>query len=294
MALFNSAHSDTSTKLDNQDHERKRFVDTFFGQVMLVFIGATISIMLTLGTAYLMDRREREAGRRLSALMVMSNIESFARHLDDHAKLMATNDSIATWLLSKPIEDLELMPEMELNGLIDQATNFMFILHDKSAENIFTNSIDTWKSVGNVQFIDRVGQCFSAMNTVEDYWNKRVNDANQSILDIKDHPRDYEGSTLPIKILRTEKVRRTLTGIHHLRSYLSFVAATLRYHNRHNMESIGITEQEVMEYTNIRQQGLENPNEGPDYSDYYSNPIAVDSLFTLRELEMQLDSLKGL
>ena len=286
MALFNSAHS--------ENQERKRFVDTFFGQVLLVFIGATISIIFTLGTAYLMDRREREASRRLSALMVMSNIESFARTLEEHANLLATNDSIATWLISKPIEDLELMPEKELNSLIDQATNLMFMYRDKSAENIFSNNIETWKSVGNVQFIDGVGQCFSAMNTVEEYWNKRVNDANQTILDIKDHPRKYEGSTLPIKILRDEKVRRTLTGIHHLKTYLTYVAATMRYHNQYNMKYIGITEQDVMEYTNTRLKSMDNTNDAPDFSDFYSEPITVDSLFTLRELELQLDSLKGL
>lgn len=136
-------------------------------------------------------------------MMVMSNIESFARTLDEHAEIMASNDSVATWLINKPIEDLELMPEEELNSLIDQATNFLFLSRDKSAENIFSNNIETWKNVGNVQFIDRVGQCFAAMNTVEEYWNNRVTDVNETILDIKDHLENYEGNTLPIKIIRS-------------------------------------------------------------------------------------------
>lgn len=277
----------------SNSHEKRRFVETYLGQILLVFIGASISITLTLGTAYLMDKHKRQQDRQMTAMLVMSNIEIFARTLDTQAKLMATNDSIATWLINKPIEDLELMPEQELNGLIDQATNFIFLLRDKSAENIFTNSIETWKSVGNVKFINRVGQCFSAMNTVEEYWNKRVNDANQTILDIKDHPANFEGSTLPIKMLRDEKMRRTLKGIHYLKAYLSYVAATMRYHNLHNMESIGISEQELMDYTNLREKEMENPNEAPDFSDFYSEPISLDSLITLRDIDMYLDSLKG-
>ena len=202
------------------DPERKnrRFVETYFGQVLLVFIGASFSILLTLGAANLIQKRERRENQRLSAMMVMSNIESFARNLDDHTKHMASNDSIATWLISRPIEDLELKPERELNSLIDQATDFLFISRDKSAENIFTNNIETWKNIGNLQFIDRVGQCFAAMNSVEEYWNNRVNDVNETVLDIKDHPDNYEGSTVPIKILRSSKMRRTLTGIHYLKA----------------------------------------------------------------------------
>ena len=77
--------------------------------------------------------------------------------------LVAIN--IAMWLLSKPVEELELLPNKELSNLVDQATNVYFLTHDKSAESIFSSNIDTWKNIGNVQFIDRVGQCFSAMNT---------------------------------------------------------------------------------------------------------------------------------
>lgn len=278
--------------------KRKRtdeeILNTFIGQLMLVFVGTTISLILTLGSAFLMEKHKQKQDRQLSAMMVLSNIESFARTLETYGELMASNDSIATWLINKPIEDLELMPETELNSLIDQATSFLFMERDKSAENIFSNNVETWKNVGNMKFIDRVGKCFSAMNTVEEYWNKRVNDVNQTILDIKDHPRNYEGSNLPIKILRTEKVRRTLAGIHYLRTYLTYVAATMRYHNQHNMEAIGITEQELMDYTNLREQGMENPNEAPDFSDFYSGPISFDSLVTFRELDMYLDSLKGL
>ena len=274
--------------------EKRRFVETYFGNVLLVFIGATFSIFLTLSAAYLMNKRERRENQRLSALMVMSNIESFARNLDDHAKHMASNDSIATWLLNKPIEDLELMPEREQNSLIDQATNFLFISRDKSAENIFSNNIETWKNIGNEVFIDRVGQCFASMNSVEEYWNKRVNDVNETILDIKDHPDNYEGSTIPIKILSSSKMRRTLTGIHYLKNYLSYVAATMRYYNLYNMEAIGITEQEVMDYTDARIMASENSNEAPDFNEFYSDPISPDSLVTFSELDMYFDSLKGL
>ena len=134
-------------KRKNKD---ENILNTFFGQILLVFVGSTFSILLTLGIAFLMERQKRQDDRRLSAMMVMSNIEIFSRHLDDISDYMASNDSIATWLLSKPVEDLELMPEMELDNLINQTFNLLFLTYDKSAENIFSNNIETWKNMGNV------------------------------------------------------------------------------------------------------------------------------------------------
>lgn len=74
----------------------KDFVSTYFGQLLLVFIGATVSIVFTMGVDKLVKKNEQKKNRRLSAMMGMSNIESFARTLDEHAEIMASNDSVAT------------------------------------------------------------------------------------------------------------------------------------------------------------------------------------------------------
>lgn len=266
----------------------------FWKQIGMIVIGTTISLAFTLIAAQLTENHQRAKDRRLSAMMVMSNIEAFARLTDDYSAYLAPADSVATWLLSKPIEELELMPEEELNSLIDQATSFPFMSHDKSAENIFSNNIETWKNMGNVAFISIAGQCFSTMNSVEEYWNKRVTDLNETVLDIKDHQDKYEGSTVPIKILRLEKVRRSLKGIHYWRAWLSHVAATIRYNNQKNMESIGIEEQKVMDYTNELSLALEDSkNAEPDFSDFYYGPLNPDSMTTLHNLDIHLVELKN-
>lgn len=265
----------------------------FWKQIGMIIIGTTISLLLTISAAALMERHQRAKDRKLSAMMVMSNIEVFARLADGYAEYMASADSIATWLLSKPLEELELMPEEELNSLIDQATVTPFLSHDKSAENIFTNNIETWKNMGNVVFINLVGQCFSTMNHVEEYWNKRATDLNGAILDIKDHPDQYEGSSIPMKIIRNDKVRRAMKGIHYWRAWLSHAAATMRFENRHNMEAIGIPEKKVMEYTNDLELGTTNADSAPDFDEFYNGPISPDNLSTMRTLDARLDSLKG-
>ena len=204
---------------------------------------------------------------------------------------MAHNDTIATWLLSKPLEELELMPQDELNSLINQATSTFFLTYDKSAEHIFSNNIDTWKNMGNVQFIDQVGQCFSAMNQIEEYWNNRMTDANATLLEIKDHPEDYEGSTTPIKILGSEKMRRTLRGTHYMQSWLTYTAAAIRYHNRNNMKAIGISEKKVMKFTDDRESSIDNQTTAPEPGEFYTDPIAADRLTSMGKYDSILNQL---
>lgn len=266
---------------------------SFWKTVGIKVFCSTISLMLALSVAALMEMNQRAKDRRLSAMMVMSNIERFARNLDEISSCMASTDSVATWLLSKPVEELELMPAEELDNLLGQGTALLYLTYDKSTENIFSNSIETWKNMGNVKFIDCVGECFSAMHTVEDRWNKWVAQVEESVMDIKEHPDSHEGRTLPAKCLRNDKVRHNLKGVHYWKAWLSYTAATMRYQNLSNMAAIGITEQEVMEYTDNRMFGDENPEMVPDFSEYYKGPLNPDSLTSLTPLDIRLEEVKA-
>ena len=176
--------------------------------------------------------------------------------------------------------------------------NFFFIYLSTirllfNSANGFSKNIETWKNVGNVQFIDMVGQCFSAMKQVEEYWNNRMTDANNALLEIKSHPDNYDGSSMPIKVLGDDKIRRTLNGHHYMRAWLCYTEATLRYYNRQNMKAIGISEEEVIEYTDKRNLRIESDGEVPNQQDYYTDPIAPEKLTTLAPLDARLDSLAG-
>lgn len=257
----------------------------FWKQIGMIIIGTTISLTFTLIASRMTENHQRAKDRRLSAMMVMSNIESFARTMDARAERMATNDSIAVWLLNKPLDELDRMPEAELRALVGRGYAVQFLSHDRSAENIFSNNIETWKNMGNVQFIDCVGQCFSAMNSVEEYWNKFVNEVDEAVQDIKFNPEKYEGGTIAAKMIRSERVRGILSNIHSRRIWLTYVAATMRYHNRHNMEAIGITEEEVMDFTDNREKGAENVNEAPRFQDFTLEDIKPDNIPSMRKYD---------
>ena len=265
----------------------------FWKNLLMMILGTTISLSLTLATAALMEKKHREKDRRLSAMMVMSNIEAFARTLDLRSERMAPTDSLATWLLNTPFEDLELMSEKELDELINRATNLATLNHDHSAENVFSNNIETWKNMGSVRFIDIVGSCFSAINGVEDQFNEWVKSVVDAKREVVNNPDNYEGSNVYLKMMHSDKVRAAMAAIHNRRCWLRYAAATLRFYNLRNMEAIGIPEKEVMEYTDEREQQIDDNITPPDAETYYTAPYSLDSLTSLRYLNARIEELKA-
>lgn len=232
----------------------------------MLVLGTTVSLVLTLGTAQIIDKSQRAKDRRLTALMVMSNIEAFAQQLDSLYAKMDEADTAATWLLNHPVEDLELLPEKQLAEIITLAYVRDAITYDKSTENIFSNNIDTWKNLGNFQFIDNVGKCFSTMRFCEEYWNKAVSDFEVAFNDVSNrYGANPNGKNVYIWYINDPMLRRAFQRSHQWRNWLRCSAEELRYYNRQNMAAIDISEQEVMEFLKVRQQkinaGTEPPND---------------------------------
>lgn len=57
--------------------------NSFWKQIGMIVIGTTISLLLTIAAAKITDNIQRVKDRRLSAMMVMSNIEIFASNLNE-------------------------------------------------------------------------------------------------------------------------------------------------------------------------------------------------------------------
>lgn len=253
----------------------------FWKQTSVIVVGTTISLVVTIASSVWLERRHRAKSRQLTAMMVMSNIESFARTLNSQSDRLAHADSVGTWLLSQPLEALDTMPEEKLDNLVNDALKLQFISHDHTTENIFSNNIETWQNLGNFVFIDKVGQCFSSINTVEEYWNGWVNDVETISKAIGDNPNDYPGSNRAIKFIQNSEIRNCIKRLHNWRGWMNYVAATLRYHNKQNLAAIGIEEKELMAFTDERAKEVQSNETRPDSEDYYLPALNPDSIFIL-------------
>ena len=65
----------------------------------MIVLSTTISLFITLIVLQLLTWQNKKNERHLTAMMVLSNIESFARTLDEKAEEIAYADSLCAWLL---------------------------------------------------------------------------------------------------------------------------------------------------------------------------------------------------
>ena len=259
-------------------------------ELLLTIVGTTISIVLTFGTAGLLDRCQRIEDRKMSAMMVMSNIEKFSRTAEEMSQKIARCDSIGAWMLSLPKDSLDLIPPEEVQNLLLEVMTLVDPLtHDKTAENIFSNSIETWKNMGNFQFIDNVGKCFSEMNANEANWNQWVNEYEATISDVVSQMKPGEHSFT--KLLNDNSFRQKLVDFHVRKAWLEYVAANIRYLNSMNSQLIGINEDEVMAFTDERSRDILISKEKPKQADFRTDTISFDSLTTLRPVIQHFDSI---
>jgi len=265
---------------------------TWVKDLLVAFAATTLSIILTFGTTGVINRVKQKQERRLTALMVMSSIEEFAQNLEEAEKEdMSHIDSVATWLLSLPIEDVVKLGDEPLSSAFEELSYIPGIVHDQTAETIFSSNIDTWKTMGNFQFIDNVGSCFSAMNAMEETFNKGFAEYNAVRTTIMDHPSDYPGNSMAEKYLRNEFFRQQLLLPNSSRRWLLYCAEVLRETNRHNMHLMGITEKEVLDFTEKRGAGDDYEEKEVNIFDFEKPQLDIDSLSVQLSYARQADSL---
>ena len=250
-------------------------------ELLLTFLGTTISIVLTFGTAHLLDVRQRVKDRKMSALMVTGNVERFARVLDGLSDDLMQRDTIAAWLLALPIDSLDAVPHHLMVEAVNAVITLPQLSHDKTAENIFSNSIETWKNMGNFSFIDKIGQSFAEINECERSYNEFINSTAKHVDWIKRHSHELPGSDLCMKCMLNNEFRDNIGEIHGWICYLRFLAASFRYTNAESMDLIGITEEEMIKFADLHDEASTSSRPEPLYQTYITPKLKFDSLTTM-------------
>lgn len=256
------------------------------------FIATTLSIILTFGTTGLLEHCQRIKDRKLSAMMVMGNIETFARKVDLMADGMSHRDSIATWMLSLPQDSLDLIPAAEMVNLINEViAGIDFLTHDKTAESIFSNNIETWKNMEKFEFIDNVGTCFSEMNADENYWKEWVEDFEEAVNNVLEHPEEHSGERTCTKLLRNSVFRQKIESFHVRKAWLDYISARYRYLNQRSMRMMDIEQAEVEAFADQREKDFDMSDSAPRQSQFRTKPLKADSLTTLLSVSQHIDSI---
>ena len=256
------------------------------------FLATTLSIILTFGTTGVVEHCQRIKDRKLSAMMVMGNIETFSRKVDEMSQSMARRDSIATWMLSLPQDSLDLIPASEMTNVINEViAGIEFLTHDKTAESIFSSNIETWKNMQKFQFIDNVGSCFSEMNADEYYWKEWVEGFELAVNNVLEHPDKHPGLRTCTKLLRDSVFRQKIESFHVRQYWLEYIAAKYRYLNQKSAKMMDIDYEKVMLFADERLKEVDIDEIEPVQANYRTKPLKADSMTTLRPIKLRIDSI---
>ena len=269
---------DENTKTQKEQKKAKR--RNFSSQLWAIILGTTISLIVTIVAAQILERNRRAKDRRLSALMVMSNIESYAQILESAYDYMEHADTVSAWLLNLPLNKVDSLDQDSLLSLMDEVMYIPIIIYDKTTEGIFSDDIETWKNMGNFQFIDNVGKCFSNMHSIEEEWTAFSEEMDKVRDAVLYHPEQYPGNSWGSKYLNNPVFRQILRNFHNMRCWLQNKIETIRYHNYVNMVTIGISEQELLEFIEMREKEVEVDREKPGDIIYtpYINPDGITTI----------------
>ena len=166
-------------------------------ELLLSFVGTTLSIILTFGTAHFVDEKQkREAGRQ-SAMMVIHDMENSAELFRSYARDDEKDFNLACDVLGR-LDQLESISPDTLYALAQfiTAPSITLYNYDDSSEQIFLSSPEAWKNIDNPAFIDAVQSFYRARRTAyealnsdksairpvshEEYYNAIVADADNN------------------------------------------------------------------------------------------------------------------
>ena len=229
-------------------------------ELLMTFLGTTISIVLTFGTAAWLDHRQQIKNRRQTAMMVLSNIEDFVWNMRYIDSILVKYDSTLTRIAALPRDSVLRLNEDESQAFLEAVFTNTLLQRDKTAENIFTNDISTWRDVGNLWFISNVGGCYSFINDIEKNYRiqlDRKNELRQHFIEEYDYEKMTDGECVAV-ILDMKGAKFFIDDFTHgFVPYFESCIDNLLEFNSNNMAIIGVTREEVMEFIKAEEQTTE-------------------------------------
>ena len=124
-------------------------------QFLLTLLATTFSIILTFGTSAVIDRRHKERDKREMVKMIIYDFDKTIEQME--------NASSAFEKAKQHQQELALHPEY-FDSLRFQFTDALLVAQmefSETTENIFSSNIETFNTLGNVNFVHEVSSFYS-------------------------------------------------------------------------------------------------------------------------------------
>lgn len=130
-------------------------------ELVMSVIGTTISILLTFGTAHLIEQHQRKAEGRDVAMMVIHDIDLYAASFRTWAEEETKNHDLAMYVLEH-IDSIQSIPIDTIASVVSYLTyedvnSYQF---DENIEKTFQSNQEIWRSIDAPPFIDEARSFF--------------------------------------------------------------------------------------------------------------------------------------
>ena len=145
-------------------------------ELLLTTLATTISIVLTFGTAALLEHKQQEKNRRQITLMVISDIYDFARVMEraDTALLIPWKESLLE-MKAMPRDSIIMLDDEEvLQNYWNALGQGAMLPRDHTAQDLFSSDISIWRDVDNYNFVKFVGKCYYLIEATNNNFDTEI------------------------------------------------------------------------------------------------------------------------
>ena len=145
-------------------------------ELLMTILATSISIVLTFGSANLVEGHHKKQAQRRMAMMIIHDI-------DESIKQMEQADSLLREYHDLQFEVLEgrYSESLGIACVMLASNDPSYIKFAHTTEHIFTSNVDTWSTIGKVDFIDNVSGCY----ILREEYKKEIIDAFHELIDQK-------------------------------------------------------------------------------------------------------------
>lgn len=213
--------------------------------------GTIIGIIVTFGTSAYLEQKNKEENEHLAVMMVLNNISAFTNKLENNIANMERTDTLFRRIILHDKHNIRQAGADTALLFINSLNNMNFQLLDKTSEKIFSSSMSTWQDIDNPVFIENVGKCFSLMELAEKTYQELDKERFSLYNDFRKEHDVNELTLIDVFAMIYSMPKTTWFMQKYNVLYLPFLkmaTQTLREQNRHNMEMMGISDEELRQF----------------------------------------------
>lgn len=132
------------------------------------FVGTLLGIGVTFWVSGYLEKKSNAEMEHRIQLLSLANIKNYVESSKNQMNEFQHMDSIFRGLMSYYPDSIKYIPKELVGGCYSGIFSFNYSISDNSADNMFNNNIEIWKSIDNISDINIIGQIFAGKRTMNE------------------------------------------------------------------------------------------------------------------------------